>query len=725
MENELRLITHYVLRNEYTLLFLKFKKKIPPRNFYLEHRIRFCILATLFLFVGSGYSQSLDCRASLDHDTLMIANNKITGKWFWNKGDLKIFSLESRGADNKIEWAGQRPAFSINQRSFKRNISLKIDTLAADFLYPAHLSVTLVNEYDGVNVKKVFRIFPNTPTISCQYYLQYKNLFEDKKYEQVLQNDNQMNGTEKILNEQTKEQTFLQEYGLVSPHWKMTTVTFKDVTDKNDNLVFEKESLPYRHPLYLQGNLLFAEDLMDGDGFFLLKEAPNTTNQVNYPGFDFLVSENSIQIPFSGFPFNGSGAIDWIKGYTVTLGMVRSQTELIMALRTYLKNSTVYDPATHEMVMMNTWGDRGQDSKINEKFILKELEASEKLGISHFQIDDGWQQGLSKNSRSTEGKLWDAWPAENWEPNKSRFPNGLKKVVSSAKDKNISLGLWFHPSNKDNYGNWERDARVVTELFRKTGIRYFKIDGVEIPNKQAEINLGKFFDRAKMATNNKIFFNLDLTSGVRGGYFTYRSLGNFFLENRYTDWGNYYPYRTLRNLWMLAKYFPPELLQVEFLNNQRNQNKYSRIDPFAPINYDFEYLFAITMAGQPLAWFEAIGLSKKDFKISNTIEKYRDFQADFHAGQIFPIGNEPSGRSWTGFQSIKEGGGYFLIFREDNEVNEQKLSTYLPAGCKVTFKKLLGNGKISVVPKITSADGTINCILPQVNSFVLVAYEIN
>jgi hypothetical protein len=53
------------------------------------------------------------------------------------------------------------------------------------------------------------------------------------------------------------------------------------------------------------------------------------------------------------------------------------------------------------MIMMNTWGDRGQDGKINEKFILRELEAGAKLGITHFQIDDGWQQGLSSNSAST------------------------------------------------------------------------------------------------------------------------------------------------------------------------------------------------------------------------------------------------------------------------------------------------------------------------------------
>lgn len=45
------------------------------------------------------------------------------------------------------------------------------------------------------------------------------------------------------------------------------------------------------------------------------------------------------------------------------------------------------------MVMMNTWGDRSQDTKVNEAFCLQELERAAKLGITHFQIDDGMAGG--------------------------------------------------------------------------------------------------------------------------------------------------------------------------------------------------------------------------------------------------------------------------------------------------------------------------------------------
>ena len=99
-------------------------------------------------------------------------------------------------------------------------------------------------------------------------------------------------------------------------------------------------------------------------------------------------------------------------------------------------------------------------------------------------------------------------------------------------------------------------------LYRTYGIRIFKIDGLNIPTKKAEINLRNLFDKVLVQTDNKVMFNLDATASRRGGYHMFNEYGNIFLENRYTDWQNYYPYWTLRNLWMLSKYVPAERLQL-------------------------------------------------------------------------------------------------------------------------------------------------------------------
>lgn len=173
-----------------------------------------------------------------------------------------------------------------------------------------------------------------------------------------------------------------------------------------------------------------------------------------------------------------------------------------------------------------------------------------------------------------------------------------------------------------------KDAQAITELYRKYGIRVFKIDGVNIPTKRAEENLRCLFEKVWEDTNHAVVFNLDVTAGRRGGYHLFNEYGNIFLENRYTDWGNYYPYWTLRNLWMLSKYVPTEKLQIEFLNKWRNSDKYGD-DIFAPSHYSFDYLFAISMAGQPLAWMEAANLPEEAYGLSSLVEAYKDISYDF------------------------------------------------------------------------------------------------
>ena len=219
----------------------------------------------------------------------------------------------------------------------------------------------------------------------------------------------------------------------------------------------------------------------------------------------------------------------------------------------------------------------------------------------------------------------------------------------------------------------------------------------------------------------KAVLNLDATAGRRGGYFFFNEYGNIFLENRYTDWGNYYPYWSLRNLWMLSRYVAPQSLQIEFLNKWRNGDKYKG-DRFAPATYSFDYLFAITMAAQPLAWLEASNLPDEAFPTGEVIKKYKVIQHDFHTGSVFPVGNEPSGKSWCGFQSIKEKKGYFLVFREYNDAESFDMDTFFEPGDEVEFKPVIGAGK--AFRSITSGNGRIHFSLPQPNSYALYSYRV-
>lgn len=268
----------------------------------------------------------------------------------------------------------------------------------------------------------------------------------------------------------------------------------------------------------------------------------------------------------------------------------------------------------------------------------------------------------------------------------------MEEIIKTAKKKNIKIGLWFNPSKVNSYIKWERDADILLSYYKKYGIINFKIDGLDLMDKQAEINLRRLFDKVKIATNGRAVFNLDVTAGKRMGYHFFGEYGNVFFENRYTDWVNYYPYRTLRNLWLLAAYVPAEQFQIEFLNVNRNKDKYPFNDMASPHKVGLKYAFAVTMMAQPLAWMEVSQLKEIPQNFSTLTAKYKQVAEKLHSGTILPIGEEPSGNSWTGFLSLGlENEHYILIFRENTETHTFNLK--LPFSIKKT-EMVLGDALI-------------------------------
>ena len=98
------------------------------------------------------------------------------------------------------------------------------------------------------------------------------------------------------------------------------------------------------------------------------------------------------------------------------------------------------------------------------------------------------------------------------------------------------------------------------------------------------------------------------------------------------------------------------------------------------------------MMAQPLAWFEATGLTKEAFAIAPLVHTYREYQERIHAGQIFPIGEEPSGTGWTGFQSLRGDEGYLIVYREHNDRSETRLKLWNVAGRMIHCTLIAGPG---------------------------------
>ena len=661
-----------------------------------------------------------DCKIELKQDTLTIENNLIKRSWLWNNGNLITCKLEDKG--NGLAWQlrNNQPDLSLpGEEKEGSEASIRIEEVPASLQYTHHLRATVEYKAGNLQVRKILKIYPDCPAIACELYLKGQ---ASQKWIKALDNPADLQNIEKLTqNSQGGNVPVMEQLMLEGKHWQLEAVEFFDVTDRFNTLVRPVHALSYRDCLY-RGNLLFAENTEKESGFFMLKEAPTSNVQLYYPGGDYLVSEGTFRMVGLGVDSADIKTDEWTKAYSYVTGTFRSgEKQKRMALRNYQMRIRPFLEDRDEMVMLNTWGDRGQDTRVNEAFCLKELELAAKLGVTHFQIDDGWQAGRSANSAygGSFKNIWDN--PDYWTPDPDRFPNGLAPIVKRGKELGIEVCLWFNPSIQHDYADWQKDADALIALYKKYGIRTFKIDGTFFDNKLAESRLRSLYNRVMEATGWKAVLNLDATAGRRGGYFFFNEYGNIFLENRYTDWGNYYPYWSLRNLWMLSRYVAPQSLQIEFLNKWRNKEKYAG-DKFAPSTYSFDYLFAITMAAQPLAWFEASNLPDEAFPTGGVIQKYKTVQHDFHTGYVFPVGDEPSGKSWCGFQSVKDRKGYFLLFRESNEEESFDMDTFFEPGEQVEFTPVLGAGK--AFRSIAGKDGRIRFSLSEPNSYVLYSYRV-
>lgn len=663
-----------------------------------------------------------ECHANLKDGILTLENAFISRTYQWNNGDIKSLTITDKQTNHQWRLNNTKPDAFFPNAVKSSNGKLEVYGVAATTINNAYLEAACTASLGDLEVKRVFHIYPRCPAISCTFYLRgrieanwgaaSKNLGDLKNVETITD-----------VKKSTPGVTVMEQLALPGRNWHLKAVQFFDITDQNNNLVQTYDQLPYRAESHLTGNLLFADEGLTDNGIFILKEAPTSSVQLNYPGFDFAASLSNLQTVGLGVLPQDIDKEKWTRCYGFVTG-VTSGGELgrLTALRTYQEQVRKHLPGRDDMILMNTWGDRSQDKHIGEKFTLDELQAAHRLGITHFQIDDGWQTGRSAASVFGGGSLSNIWANPNyWKPDKTKFPNGLLPVTQLAEKLGIKVCLWFNPSKDSSYAHWRDDAKALIDLY-KMGINTFKIDGVQVIDKKGEVNLRKMFDTVMSVSNNGVIFNLDVTAGRRYGYHYFNEYGNIFLENRYTDWSNYYPHWTLRNLWMLSRYVPPQNLQIEFLNNFRNIDKYAADDPLAPSKVSFEYEFALTIMAQPLAWLEATGLPEKAFQTAPVIKKYQALQSDIHQGKIFPIGNEPSGMSWTGFQSIKGNSGYLLVIRENNNAVTGILKTWLPPGKKVKLTALLGSGKSSIIA--TDHTGSASFKLPEKNSYALYSYKI-
>ncbi len=596
---------------------------------------------------------------------------------------LKVKGLKSQYS-NTFSSASTDLVKVQNSKSSARNLF----RVEASERVSAYTQLDLTLQTDSFEYVRSIRVYDDCPGVEWRLKMRGKNTIfpiSSKPTADLIENLELLSGNTPYY--------FFMPFS--TPHFSTKIISFKEATDHHSNIANAQVEFPYKKPQFYRGNMLIASDNSEDITHLIVKLSPLNFAQSAYSGFDFSTDFGGVKVHSPGFEFIGDDA-EWQEAYPVYSLMYAPDEETALNLyKKYELSRHTYLPEKDNTFTMNTWGDRNRDSRVNEKFILNELDAASRLGVTHYQIDDGWQQGLSQNSSSKAGILWDDWSSDDWKVNSVRFPNGLGPIVEKAKSLDIQLGLWFNPSKKENYAAWKRDKSILTGLYEKYNISWIKIDGLGIGNKQSENNVRQLLHGAIDESDQMLQFNIDVTAGKRGGYFFLNDVGNIFLENRYTDWGNYYPHLTLRNVWTLSKYTPIQRIQIEWLNKWRNEKAYPKNDPLKPVHVPFDYMFAITMMGQPLAWMEATALPDEAFEVVSLINTWKQERSSMQKGIIHPIGDEPNGYGFPGFVSYAKKRIYVLLFRENSKKNSSEYILPLSEGVdKLKFTRLAGNGNL-------------------------------
>jgi len=312
-------------------------------------------------------------------------------------------------------------------------------------------------------------------------------------------------------------------------------------------------------------------------------------------------------------------------------------------------------------ILANTWGstDNADDARnaAGEKNVITEIKSQADLGIDVQQVDDGWQ-----NPPSIGG----GFGAKTWRPDTHslRYPKGWGGIRQTAKEHNITLGLWA------------MDIIGLDDLiwnYQEGGFKYYKLDFINLENyqqlKQLIAKVRGFIEY----TNHDVRVNWDVTENPpRVGYFFGREYGNVYLENRKPNNVpvTYKPYLVLRDAWQVSKYVNLNKFQVTVQNPERTNPE--RSDAYL---HSHPYTVAITLMASPIFFQETHYYTQQACEqIKQILAIYKQHRQEIYDGFVFPIGQKPDNQSWTGFQCYRPGSksGYLTIFRELNNTESQK-----------------------------------------------------
>ncbi len=417
------------------------------------------------------------------------------------------------------------------------------------------------------------------------------------------------------------------------------------------------------------------------NGLLVVKESHKCVNQPGIATGGFAIGPHGITVTgpgLAGEDLDTGGYkkcwADWIIPYK------GDSTDALLALKEFDRLRYPVR-ASDRYIMANTWGNSDNSPEgsgqyaAREENVLKEITSQAGLGIDVQQIDDGWQ-----------GRDY-----KQWKPAAAVYPEGWNRVKEYAARENVKLGLWAAWTIPEDDLKWNYDHG---------GFKYIKLDFSSLNTKKTLDNFMAKVRSFVLYTHNSVRVNWDVTENApRVGYFYAREYGNVWLENRKPVVPAnviYKPYLVLRDAWQVAKYINLNQFQLAIQNVDRVDRQAS--DAYL---YKNPYSVAIALMGSPMFFCLTQYYPEEDrTKIKHILTAYKRVRDELFKGYVFPIGDKPDNRSWTGFQDVLPGTatGYLLLFRElRNDKDTQAVRLNFIRGRRLELTNLLTGKKETVL----------------------------
>ncbi|OGV52629.1 MAG: hypothetical protein A2017_20725 [Lentisphaerae bacterium GWF2_44_16] len=670
----------------------------------------------------------MDAKASWSNDTFTIENAGISRTLTLKDGYFFTESFYDKSA--KTEWVSGPSGY--NDFSYRGLLldrlksPLKLELVKCDAEILKNniftedclcLKIYLKEPLQNINIIREYLVFPEIPVIQSRTKIKspvIPNFYSSLCRSHNIKWDHMENCTDCLSLKKS------------SLHGRC--VAFFGRTDQSNELVREESfKLSASSEMKLSGNMLFLKDNSSDNGLFMVQEAPSTGERRHENNSDFIYRSSCIKSLGWGI-LPSEFKDEEMTAYSCAAGVFSGDFDnASVEVKKFFVNRFRQSPEKYR-TMANPWGGGGEiwQKNISDSFVLKEIEAAAEMGLEMYQVDDGWQENRSLSEMTSGNKPMS--PAD-WQIRKDIFPSGFSKIKKACDEKNVEFCLWFAPSFNKSYRDWEEQVELLYGFYKKYGIKTFKIDATVVNSKEAEENLEKLLRSLRLKTGGDIYFNLDTTSGMRPGYLLFQEYGNVFLENRYQSQEglrSYLPSKAMRNLWLLSRYIPSQRLQVEF-TDMKAAASYKKVYKGTgyPEKFTQEYVSATTLFASPLCWAypsEFDAASRKS--VRRVMELHKKIRNELYESVVIPVGEEPSGKSWSGFQAhnFRKNSGLLIVYREMSRENKWIFSLKYLNGKKVLLEEIPAEGK--PVTHAFKGNAEFQISLETENSFRLYKYKV-